>query len=82
MAFRPHQVAIRVRDDQPDPSRVWLDGRVEHSEFLGEFARYRVRVGDVSMVADQPHYSGIALFQPGTDVKLGIEPTQVRFLSA
>jgi iron(III) transport system ATP-binding protein len=32
------------------------------------------------MVADQPHYSGLQLFQPGAEVRLGIEPTQVRFL--
>jgi iron(III) transport system ATP-binding protein len=80
MSFRPHQVAIRVRDEQADASRVWVEGRVESSEFLGEFARYRVRVGEVAMVADQPHYSGLQLFPPGAEVRLGIEPTQVRFL--
>jgi iron(III) transport system ATP-binding protein len=82
MAFRPHQVAIRVKDEHADATRVWIDGRVESSEFLGEFARYRVRVGELALVADQPHYSGLALFQPGVDVRLGIEPTQVRFLCA
>ena len=82
MAFRPHQVAIRVADESGDASRVWIDGRVESSEFLGEFARYRVRVGEVAMVADQPHYCGLELFRPGAQVRLGIEPTQVRFLSA
>ena len=82
MAFRPHPVSIRVRDEHSDATRVWVDGRVESTEFLGEFARYRVRVGDVAVVADQPHYSGLALFQPGADVRLGIEPTQVRFLTA
>jgi iron(III) transport system ATP-binding protein len=80
MAFRPHQVSIRVRDEQVDASRVWVEGRVESSEFLGEFSRYRVRVGEVAMVADQPHYSGLAMFPPGAEVRLGIEPTQVRFL--
>jgi iron(III) transport system ATP-binding protein len=82
MAFRPHQVSIRVRDEHSDATRVWVDGRVESSEFLGEFARYRVRVGEVAVVADQPHYSGLDLFQPGADVRLGIEPNQVRFLTA
>ena len=80
MAFRPHQVSIRVRDEQVDASRVWVEGRVESSEFLGEFSRYRVRVGEVAMVADQAHYSGLAMFPPGAEVRLGIEPTQVRFL--
>jgi iron(III) transport system ATP-binding protein len=80
MAFRPHQVSIRVRDEQVDASRVWLDGRIENAEFLGEFSRYRVRVGEVGMVADQPHYCGLSMFPLGAEVRLGIEPTQVRFL--
>ncbi|HNT39768.1 MAG TPA: ABC transporter ATP-binding protein [Rubrivivax sp.] len=80
LAFRPHQVSIRVCDEQVDASRLWLSGRVESAEFLGEFSRYRVRVGEVAMVSDQPHYAGLAMFAPGAEVRLGIEPTQVRFL--
>ena len=82
MSFRPHQVALRVGDEQVDASRVWLDGNVLASEFMGEFSRYRVRVGDVCIVADQPHYSGLAMFPAGAKVRLGIEPTQVRFLDS
>ena len=82
MAFRPHQVSIRVHDEQVDASRVWVDGKVENTEFLGESSRYRVRVGEVMMVADQPHYAGMSMFAPGASVRLGIEPTQVRFLNA
>jgi len=82
IAFRPHQVSIGVRDEQGDASRVWLDGSVESAEFLGEFSRYRVRVGEVALVADQPHYAGIAMFEPGARVRLGIEPGQLRYLDA
>jgi iron(III) transport system ATP-binding protein len=82
MAFRPHQVLIQVSDGHVDASRVWVRGQVESSEFLGEFARYRVRVGEVAMLADQSHFAGLPLFQPGTEVRLGIEPSQVRFLAA
>ena len=81
LAFRPHQVNIRVADEAPDASRVWVDGVVENAEFLGEFSRYRVRVGEVALVADQPHYSGLAMFPPGAAVRLGIEPGQLRFLT-
>ncbi len=81
MAFRPHTVNIRVRDEHVDASRTWLDGRVESSEFLGESSRYRVRVGEAVIVANQPHYSGLSLFQPGAEVRLGVESTQVRFLT-
>ena len=81
LAFRPHQVSIRVSDETPDTSRVWVDGVVENAEFLGEFSRYRVRVGEVALVADQPHYSGLAMFPLGAGVRLGIEPGQLRFLT-
>ncbi len=82
MSFRPHQVVIRLKDQNPgDASRVWVDGQIESSEFMGEYARYRVRVGEVAMMADQPHYAGLQMYQPGAAVRLGIEPTQVRFLS-
>ncbi len=80
MAFRPHTVSISVRDENVDASRTWLTGRVESSEFLGESSRYRVRVGDMVVVANQPHYSGLSLFPAGVEVSLGIESTQVRFL--
>ena len=80
LAFRPHQVSITVRDEQGDASRVWLDGQVESAEFLGEFSRYRVRVGELALVADQPHYAGIAMFAQGAPVRLGIDPTQLRYL--
>ena len=80
LAFRPHQVSIRVRDEQTDASRLWVDGVVESAEFLGEFSRYRVRAGEVALITDQPHYAGVPLFPTGAQVRLGIEPTQLRFL--
>jgi iron(III) transport system ATP-binding protein len=81
MAFRPHTVSIRLRDDHVDARRTWLDGQVESSEFLGESSRYRVRVGEAVVTANQAHYCGLSLFQPGAQVRLGIESTQVRFLT-
>ncbi len=81
LAFRPHQVSICVRDEVQDASRIWLDGVVESVEFLGEFARYRVRVGEIALMADQAHYCGVPMFPHGAHVRLGIEPTQLRFLA-
>lgn len=82
LAFRPHQVSIRLHDEQADASRAWLDGVVESAEFLGEFSRYRVRVGRLVLVADQPHYAGLELLPPGLGVRLGIDPGQLRFLTS
>ena len=80
LAFRPHQIRIAAEGEPADADRVWLQGRVEAAEFLGEFARYRVRVGEVALVADQPHYAGGAMFPPGAQVRLGLAPTQLRYL--
>lgn len=80
LAFRPHTVLIHARGGQPDGARTWIDGRVESSEFLGELSRYRVRVGEKLIVANQAHYAGLSLFQPGAEVRLGIEATQLRYL--
>ena len=80
LAFRPHQVSMRLRDDAMDAARLWLDGVVESAEFLGEFSRYRVRVGPLALVTDQPHHAGVAQLPPGLGVRLGIDPAQVRVL--
>ena len=85
LSFRPHQVQMALQTTQrsdADVSRVWLDGLIESAEFLGESSRYRVRVGDLAVVADQPHYAGVAMHTTGTAVRLGIEPTQIRYLDA
>jgi iron(III) transport system ATP-binding protein len=82
MTFRPHQVDVRAGDEQVDASRLWLDGTIQAGEFIGEFCRYRVRCGGLTLVADHPHYAGIPMFPVGMSVRLGIDPAQVRFLDA
>jgi iron(III) transport system ATP-binding protein len=80
ISFRPHTVQVAVSDAQRGNEYVWLDGKVELCEFLGEFTRYRVRVGDMLMTADQAHFSGLPQFQPGSCVGLGVQPSQIRYL--
>ncbi len=80
LAFRPHQVSLCAQGEQGDAARLWLDGQVESAEFLGEFSRYRVRVGDLALISDQPHCAGDTLFSPGTRVRLGLDPAQLRCL--
>jgi len=74
-------VHIRAAGAAADATRLWLDGVVESTEFLGEVSRYRLRVGQVSMVADELHYAGTPVLAPGAAVRLGIDPAQVRFLA-
>ena len=82
LALRPHQVSIADPQQAGDAARLWLDGQVESAEFLGEFSRYRVRVGELALLSDQPHYAGVPLFSAGAPVRLGIDPRQLRVLTS
>ena len=82
LSFRPHSLRVEVVDTVRDARYVWMPGTVETSEFLGEFTRYRVRVGSQSLTVDQPHHAGLSKFPAGGAVSLGLEPSQVRLLPA
>jgi len=82
LSFRPHALRVEVADAQRDARYVWLPGSIEASEFLGEFTRYRVRVGGHALAVDQPHCAGLSKFPVGAVVRLGLEPSQVRLFSA
>ena len=82
LSFRPHALHIELGDAALDARYVCLPGRVEASEFLGEFTRYRVRVGGHELAVDQPHLAGRAKLAVGTAVKLGLAPSQVRVFAA
>ncbi|WP_019143263.1 ABC transporter ATP-binding protein [Noviherbaspirillum massiliense] len=80
ISFRPHTIRMAVGDAVRDGAYVWLNGAVEQSEFLGEFTRYRVRVGEAVITADQSHFSGTTSFAPSASVRLGIDTSQIRYL--
>jgi iron(III) transport system ATP-binding protein len=81
VSFRPHSLRVDVADAARDARFIWMPGMVEASEFLGEFTRYRVRVGSQSLAVDQAHYAGLSKFPVGGAVSLGLEPSQVRLLA-
>jgi iron(III) transport system ATP-binding protein len=80
--FRPHSLRVDVADAARDARFIWMPGTVEAFEFLGEFSRYRVRVGSQTVEVDQPHYAGLSKFPTGSTVSLGLEPSQVRLFAA
>jgi iron(III) transport system ATP-binding protein len=82
VSFRPHSLRIDAAEAARDARFVWMTGGVEAREFLGEFTRYRVRVGSQSLAVDHPHRAGRAGFAVGSIVSLGLEPSQVRLLAA
>ncbi|MEO8280385.1 MAG: ABC transporter ATP-binding protein [Ideonella sp.] len=81
VSFRPHSLRVDVADAAQDARFVWMPGTVEASEFLGEFTRYQVRVGQQRLAVDHPHHVGLSKFPIGGAVSLGIEPSQVRVFS-
>ncbi len=78
VSFRPHSLRVDVAGAAQDARFVWMPGTVEASEFLGEFTRYQVRVGQQRLAVDHPHHVGLPRFPLGGAVSLGIEPSQVR----
>jgi iron(III) transport system ATP-binding protein len=77
ISVRPHALTVAaVRDDR----RVWFEGEVRESEFLGEFTRYEVRVGTNVLTADTPHLSSTPIYPPGSHVQVGIDPAELRLL--
>ena len=81
VSFRPHSLRVDVADAVRDARFVWMPGTIEASEFLGEFTRYRVRVGTHSLAVDHPHHVGLNKFPVGGAVSLGLEPSQVRLFA-
>jgi iron(III) transport system ATP-binding protein len=82
LSFRPHALRIEQADTARDARWLWLPGIVEASEFLGEFTRYRVRVGPHSLAVDEAHHAGQGQVATGSALSLGLEPSQVRLLAA
>jgi iron(III) transport system ATP-binding protein len=80
ISFRPHTIRMTVGDAVRDGAYIWLNGAVEHREFLGEFTRYRVRVGEAVVTADQAHFSGTTPFAESAAVRLGVDASQIRYL--
>lgn len=80
LSFRPHVVSMQTAGDLA-PHKIWLKGVVVSSEFLGESSSYTLQVGAQTIVSNQVHYAGISRFKSGTEVHLGIDPSQIRFLN-
>jgi iron(III) transport system ATP-binding protein len=77
MSIRPHAVTIAQSRDQ---ARLWFDGEVRESEFLGEFTRYEVLVGNHLLTADAPHLSSTPIYMRGARVQVGLDLGEVRVL--
>ena len=77
LSIRPHALAVATRRDE---RRVWFDGLVREIEFLGEFTRYEIGVGAITLTADATHLSSSPLFERGARVQVGLDPAELRVL--
>jgi iron(III) transport system ATP-binding protein len=77
ISVRPHALAVA---NERSAGRIWFEGDVRESEFLGEFTRYAIRVGDQLLTADAPHLSSAPIFPRGARVQVGIDLGEVRVL--
>ncbi len=77
VSIRPH--ALTIAADR-DTAGIWFDGEVQESEFLGEFTRYQVRIGQAVLTADAPHLSATPIYARGARVQVAIDPAEVRAL--
>jgi iron(III) transport system ATP-binding protein len=82
VSFRPHSLRVDVADAIRDQRFLWMPGTVQASEFVGEFTRYRIRVGPHMLAVDHPHHAGPSKFPVGGAVSLALEPSQVRLFPA
>ncbi len=82
IAFRPHTLNLAAAGSAGTTDRIWVDGTVAHRAFLGEFVRYRIDARGIELIADQSHFGGNVEFTPGSAVRVGLAPSQVRVLPA
>lgn len=74
LGCRPHALHVVASEPSSGAAGQPLSGRVEAGEFLGEFTRYRVRVGPHVLAVDRPHRAGLPLLAVGMAVALEIDP--------
>jgi len=77
LSIRPHALTIAT---QRSGRGIWFDGEVQEIEFLGEFTRYQLRVGQTLLTADAPHLSATPIYERGSRVQVAIDPAEVRVL--
>ena len=81
IAFRPHTLTLSAAGTTGPQDQIAISGTVAEREFLGEFVRYKVRVGATEIVADQPHFGGKPDFAPGNDVIVRLDLAQAKLLA-
>ncbi|MFN3656382.1 MAG: ABC transporter ATP-binding protein [Pseudolabrys sp.] len=69
-------ISIRPQDIVLAPPGTGIGATVASREFLGAVTRYRIRIGNNTLIADVPHRRDIAPFEAGAPVGVVIDPKQ------
>jgi len=70
IVFRPQNASIFCGEVDVDDAHIELPGTILHTEFLGSIVRYGVKVGNETLLLDQPHIQGEGLIAEGTSVSV------------
>lgn len=80
--FRPTSVRFAPYDAAiDDTDSIWMRGRILRSEFRGGYLRYSVSVGEDTVVCDLPHRKATLALPAGSEVMIGVEASQIRFIN-
>jgi len=78
--FRPQHLRILEQDEVAHEGKVFFQGRVKHSEFLGYLVRYAVEVDGTDILVDDEHYMGRHKYEIGTLLRVALDQNKVRIL--
>jgi iron(III) transport system ATP-binding protein len=80
IVFRPQ--SVYVNPEATTASVMNLIGTIESLEFLGSTVRYGVKVGNVTVLADEDHQRGKKIYGEMEQVQLVIPQQQILFVKA
>ncbi len=78
IVFRPQ--SVHINPEAALPAVVNLDGTVESREFLGSTVRYGVKVGEITVLAEEDHLRGKKIYDKTERVRLVIPQQQILFV--
>ena len=78
--FRPHDLQIVRRDQEPFGDQIRFTGRVEQIEFLGDTVRYCIDLAGRTVWMDLTRSVGQFSLNIGDQVVLGLDPARIRIL--
>jgi iron(III) transport system ATP-binding protein len=77
IVFRPQNLTICRKEEEPMNGATRLDGVVDHKEFLGSIIRYRVKIGKHFILVDNAHQRGADALPEGSNVSVYLNQEQV-----